>query len=171
MDLLPSHIFCDGGVIGRNPSLLGGTFCWIWTDSNNQPMKSGWGVISPEDLGVPKITNNMTELLAAVRALTSVPLDWAGFLYTDSKITRIRLTNGQKFKNIPQCLRQKVLDLRRHRRWKVVQVAGHPTREELISGYRKGTTLPVSIHNVACDLKCQELAQEFSAKGGPVSSH
>ena len=169
--LLPSQIFVDGGIIGRNPSKIGGTFCWIWIGSDNQPIKSGWGIITPEDLGVPKITNNMTELIAAVRALTSVPPDWAGTLYTDSKVTRIRLTFGEKFKNIPQCIRQKVLNLRRNRRWKVVQVAGHPTQEDLLAGFRVGTTLPVSIHNVSCDLKCQELAKEFSVKTGKISSY
>ena len=67
----PAQIFCDGGVIGPNPSPIGGTWAWCWVHDDVM-IKHEYGVVEPCDLGLTKITNNHTELLAAVRALESL---------------------------------------------------------------------------------------------------
>lgn len=154
------NIFCDGGVIGPNPSPLGGTWAFSWEDESKQSA----GVITPDDLDVAKITNNQTELLAAVKALSSVSEGWKGTLFTDSMITMYRLTTSDSFKNIPNWLRLKTLKLRRLLRPKVVLIGGHPTKEELAIGKLKRNGFPTHRLNVWCDEECNRLAKWYKEK-------
>lgn len=159
---VPHKIYCDGGVIGRNPSFHGGTWCYCWVDEEGKRIKSASGVVTPQEVeSIERITNNFTELLAALKALESVPKDWSGILYTDSKITMGRITRGSKFNGIPNDMRLRTLDIRRNRNYKVVLVAGHPTRLELENGVRARNGLPTSIHNCFCDEECGKRAKDF----------
>ncbi len=151
-------LYCDGGVIQSNPSPHGGTwtFCWIEKD---RLVYQNSGVVAPDDLGVPRITNNQMELYAAIRALQSVKASWKGCLYTDSKVTYHRLLRGKSFEGIPNWLRLETLN--RHRLFhKIGLLGGHPTKKELLAGCRADGT-PVSIWNQWCDQECQRLAKEF----------
>ena len=153
-------IYCDGGVIQSNPSPHGGTWAFCWVDGD-QLLQQASGLLLPTEMGLKKITNNFTELYAAFRGITSVPKNWSGILWTDSKVTMHRLTNGQSFANIPQWLRLEALHVRRQpRRFQVKLVGGHPTRKELLAGCRADGT-PVSVWNQWCDQECQRLAKEF----------
>ncbi len=159
------YLFADGGLIGRNPSKLGGTWCWCWVQ-NGEMIQSNSGVILPKHIGVDSVTNNVTELFAAVHALNSIPENWNGILHTDSRVTLLRITNGmnQNTPGVPEYLRQELLRLRLTRHWRVVLVAGHPTRVELAQGYRRRNGLLVSRWNVFCDEECQRLAREYLAR-------
>src|SRR3990167_11188278 len=119
--MIPELIYCDGGVIGPNPSKLGGTWSWCWVDKG-AIVKREFGIVTPEDIwspdGVdhkgsnPAVTNNQTELYAAMKALSSVPRSWDGILWTDSRITLLRVTTSNKFNGIPNWMRNQILSLR-----------------------------------------------------------
>jgi len=169
-EILPDQIFCDGGVIGPNPSSHGGTFAFCWVDSISQrKLKSACGIIKPEHVkpwGGPvllKITNNFSEAYAAVQALLSLPFGWNGVLFTDSLVTLYRLTTSDRFNGIPDWLRKQIIELRQGRRWQVELVSGHPTQIDLRRGCTKHGRL-VSPWNVWCDKTCSRLAKEFLRK-------
>lgn len=150
-------IFCDGGVVNVNPSPIGGTWAWVAVDGLVSLSKAS-GIITPKEMGLHTISNNLAELYAAVMALEATP-EFAGTLYTDSKITMHRLLESTSFKGIPLPLRKRCVDLRRERKWTICLVAGHPTKEELAVGYSKRNDLPVSPWNVMVDRMCQEAAR------------
>ncbi len=156
---LPKHIYVDGGTIGRNPSILGGTWCWAWISHHDNLIKFQSGVIDPEDFDLPKITNNITELYAAYRGLKSVPDHWNGTIHTDSKVTYFRITNSSSFNGCPKWFVDLIQERRRERTYNVRLVAGHPTQQELALGRKARNKLPISKWNVFCDKECQRLAR------------
>ena len=157
---LPHKIYVDGGVIGRNPSALGGTWAWVWVDKKDRELRHDSGIITPKQAKLDKITNNYTELYAALEGLASVGNYWDGIIYTDSLITLRRITYSMSFKNIPNSLKEKALELRKDREWDCILVKGHPTKKDLLRGTCPKGTL-VSRWNVFCDRKCKHLAREF----------
>ena len=156
---LPNLLYCDGGVIGPNPSLLGGTWCYCWV-SNGEILRHRSGVVTPEDLGIPHVSNNITELYAALKALESVPHDWGGVLFTDNIVTLHRFTMSKKWNGVPDWLRRRVRDRRAGRRYDVGLLCGHPNRAELAAGIGK-RGYPVSKFNVFCDKECTRLARAY----------
>ena len=46
----PNKLYCDGGVIGKNPSLIGGTWAYL-TLVNNQLIYKEKGSVTPKDAG------------------------------------------------------------------------------------------------------------------------
>lgn len=161
-------IFSDGGCVGKNPSPEGGTFAWchIGTGDDNRGVRldHASGHIIPSDIGLPRVTNNYTELLAAVLAMHECPNGWSGTVFTDSLITlyRIRRSKRQaKLKGIPEELQKWLADVKlRLGAYKVVLLAGHPTYEELANG-KTSKGVPVSEHNVWCDEQCKAVARRF----------
>jgi ribonuclease HI len=156
----PEAIYTDGGVIGPNPSKLGITWAWCQVRGDSL-LRSGSGIIEPADLEMETCSNNVAELMGALRGLLSVPVGWDGILYTDSKVTLHRITDSFSFKGVPQGIINQVLKIRRGRKYKVVLLAGHPTRAEMKSGCAVRNGLPVSKWNVWCDKECCRLATEF----------
>lgn len=156
-------LYCDGGVIGKNPSEVGGTYAYrILTDGH--VIKDGSGVMVPVQAELPTITNNLTEMLALVRGLQALPFSWNGAVYSDSQITLGRAFQGWKWKNIPTWLHHEYQEQRRRLmnwtqiRWILLQ--GHPTRSELAAGVGS-RGYPVSEHNVWCDKECGARAAEY----------
>jgi hypothetical protein len=156
------ELFVDGGCIGRNPSPHGGTWAWAYiVDGKLEKKKSG--IVTPLQIGLPVVTNNFTELYAALQALDQYP-NFDGTLHTDSQVTLFRLLDGESFKGIPQHLRLRCLRLRRGRKWHARLVAGHPTKKELLDGIRQRNGLPASQWNALCDRMCTKRAEEFKRK-------
>lgn len=158
------NVYCDGGLIGANPSPNGGTWCFVVVDDDVQvAMQSG--IVTPAEAGLPAITNNYTELLAAVNALEMMDDGWTGTLFTDSNVTRLRLISSKpKMAGIPPALQQRLRDAKRRvGAFKVALLDGHPTRQQLASGIGKRGG-PVSKWNVLCDEECTRLANEFKAR-------
>ena len=168
--MIPHCLFVDGGLVGKNPSKLGGTWCYCWVDTKDQLMHHRCGLILPEEMGVEAVTNNQTELLAAIYALDSVADGWHGDLFTDSKVTLYRIMRGipEGKPGVPEWLRQELMKLRSLKRWRAILVGGHPTRRELERGYRIKNNLPVHQFNQFCDSECQRLARNFLANGKSV---
>lgn len=169
----PDMIFTDGGVILKNPSTHGGTwaFCWVDADCTGERTLERSGRVTPAGIGLPTVTNNVTELLAAVEGLESAPDGWAGTLYTDSLVTlrRVEQTERQaKLNGVPEALCVRLAAVKsRLGAYSVVLLGGHPTRAELLEGKRRDG-LPCSPHNVWCDLACGREAERFRAEAAAV---
>ena len=159
---IPNHadIYVDGGVILKNPSALGGTWAYVIIDQDTILAESS-GVVEPQEIGRSTVTNNYTELLAALQGLQRVDREWHGRIYTDSQVTHRRLISPHaSFRGIPNILRRQILDLWQQRRWTAALVGGHPTKKELLAG-RKSTGVPVSKWNVYVDKKCKLAAENY----------
>lgn len=166
-----NELYCDGGVIGSNPSKKGGT--WAFRALYDNPIAienngicddrltiENSGLVLPFSLG-GTVSNNLSEMHALIMGLRSLPADWVGTVYSDSQVTLGRAFLGWKWNNIPPVVKE-WFDSQRNRltRWNEIQfvlVDGHPTRAELAAGTGKRGH-PVSIHNVWCDRTCQEMA-------------
>lgn len=159
----PHAIYCDGGVCGKNPSKIGGTWAWCWVNEDDCLIGHDSGFVTPGMMKTKSVTNNQTELLAAVTALASVGLfkGWSGTLYTDSLVTLYRVTDGVSFNAVPGWLEERARLIREGRKYRVKLVAGHPTRKELLSGVRLRNGLPVSHWNAFCDKLCREAAEAY----------
>jgi ribonuclease HI len=157
-------VYADGGVIGKNPSPIGGTWAYILVDSDRLKVDSGSGVVRPADVGLPAIENNLTELLACLQAMERLPDGWAGVIHTDSQVTVFRLRGkNPKLNGIPEAMRER-LRLARGRlgTYSMVLLDGHPTRAHLKAGVGKRGK-PVSLWNVECDRECSRLARGVRA--------
>lgn len=157
-------LYCDGGVIKKNPSPFAGTWAWVALDESGGKVAEDSGAVTPAEIGLSTVSNNVTELLAAIKALQSVPARWEGKLFTDSMITQKRLSGGTAFNGVPGWLRVQALELRRNRKVRAILVGGHPTRVELGIGFRRKNGLLVSRWNVRCDELCGMVARKFFAK-------
>jgi ribonuclease HI len=156
-------VYADGGVIGINPSPHGGTWAYVHVNEEGHVIAKNSGLVMPR-ASLPLITNNLTEMIALVKALEALPTGWSGHVYSDSQITLGRLFLGWKMNGIPPVLvRQGAAALERldlpHIQWTLLD--GHPTKAQLAMGKGKRGN-PVSIHNVACDTECGRLAREFT---------
>lgn len=160
-------VYCDGGIAGANPSKIGGSWahCTVY---GGEIVAYSSGVMTPEEAMMPHITNNFTELLAAVRALQECPDGWKGILYTDSKCTYLRVAqtpSQAKLNNVPDWLCEQLFEVKRRLgNYKLCLVAGHPNKEDLSRGFNKNGHA-VSKHNVWCDERCaHEISQAFGFK-------
>lgn len=147
-------VYCDGGVVGKNPSDLGGTYAWCWVDKGGNRVLESSGVCH---FGEP-VTNNVSELVAMLDCLQNLPSGWSGKVYSDSLITIGRVFYGWKANGVPKCLLDG-LERGTERLGKLTPILldGHPTKKELAAN-RGHRGHPVSIHNVWCDKECNRLA-------------
>jgi hypothetical protein len=171
--MLNFDIYADGGVIGVNPSAEGGTWAYLHLNpEGTEPTLRMSGVCVPELEGMPTISNNYTELYAAVAALEAAPDGWEGRLHTDSHVTRCRLVNVRPgMAGIPDELRDRLFAQRARFKLtpdRVVLLDGHPTRAQLESGVGKRGN-PVSRWNVACDEACNRAARDYRASAAAPS--
>lgn len=146
-------LYCDGGVIGHNPSADGGTWAWCGVDSfGNRVIERGGIVEAPASRPV---TNNHTEQIAITLALEAMPDGWSGTVFSDSQIALGRVFKGWRTANLPSNIKERsVLALSRMGKIEIVLLQGHPTKADLQSGIGKKRNLPVSRHNVWCDKEC-----------------
>ncbi len=162
-------LFADGGCITRNPSTLGGTWAWVAVNAAGVRVAERSGSITPADIGMGVVTNNVTELLAAVEALEAREPGWSGTLATDSGVTFKRLRRPEKagMKGVPvELVARLKAAVKRAGRLTLLHLSGHPTAEQLRAGVGKHG-LPVSVHNVRCDKLCTEAALAWKARNAP----
>jgi hypothetical protein len=99
-------VYADGGVVGRNPSVDGGTWAWAHVNAAGERVAQGSGYTffydaGGGDYGTP-ISNNYTEeMLALVNGLLALPGGWYGTVYSDSQITLGRLFWGVEVVEAP----------------------------------------------------------------------
>src|SRR4051794_3588578 len=77
------RVFTDGGVVGPNPSVIGGTWAWVAVDKHGDVVAEEFGFV-PTVNPLRKVSNNHTEQIAIVKALEYVPNSFAGMLCSDS---------------------------------------------------------------------------------------
>jgi hypothetical protein len=116
------------------------------------------------------VSNNLTEMLALVKGLEALPVDWAGMVCSDSSITLGRAFKGWKWTNIPEWLHHRYQAARarliNYDNFTHTLLCGHPTKAQLAAGTgRHG--YPVSEHNVWCDEACKKAGEIFLDKATP----
>lgn len=156
-------LYADGGVISRNPSAIGGTWAWRQVDKDGQPLAEESGVITPSEAGMSMVTNNLTELLALVNGLESLPAGWSGLICSDSNVSIGRLFRGWALRGVPNWLIVRTSTAMQHvdmPNCTPVLLDGHPSREQLEAGVGKRGNV-VSVHNVWCDAACGAQAQRY----------
>lgn len=168
-----AELYADGGVCGMNPSPVGGVFAWTFVDPDGRQFVSGSGHVTADELGVPTVGNNVTELLAVLVPLTLLPHGWPGRVYTDSGVTLTRFVSQMwdgktKLIGVPESIR--AVFVRECARIKIVRtrwtlLGGHPTKEDLARGRRDNGGLPVSKWNQWCDDECGR-EKERHKRGG-----
>lgn len=153
--------YCDGGLLDRNPSAIGGTWAYVLISKDDEVVRQGSGtVLVNDEWGMDRITNNFTELLAALKAMEQLPDGWNGTIYTDSLITLRRITGGQSFVGIPVKMKTEVRHQLARLSHRAVLLGGHPTAKELRMG-RTARGYPCSRWNVACDAACNEESERY----------
>ncbi len=160
-ELTGPELYCDGGVIGVNPSPHGGTYAWCLVE-NGKRVAEGSGIIRPDDIGVQAVSNNNAELTALLEALRAVPHGWRGRVNSDSQVALGWVFSGWKQDKIPPSLRLRVNVLRQSGKLTGIWVRllqGHPTKKDLAAGIGSKRSLPVSEHNVWCDEECGRVAK------------
>ena len=158
----PIALYTDGGVIGQNPSLIGGTWAWCLVDASGEMRRHAVGWLTPAELDAEAVTNNHTELLALVLGLEALDADFAGTVYSDSWVSLQRVFLAAKLNNVPQWLVERLQILQKSGRLANLDYTlldGHPTRAQIEAGIGKRGH-PVSIHNVWCDQQCSAIARE-----------
>jgi len=160
-----ASLYTDGGLLSRAHSKDGGTWAWRQVSPAGAVIGSARGIVIPSDLGMDTVENNLTETLAVLYGLESLPDGWAGTLYTDNKNALNRATGmSKKFGGVPDFIKDRVLAVRKRLgNFTAILLGGHPSKKDLANGKRAKDGMPVSIHNVGCDRACQEMADEFWA--------
>ena len=156
-------LYADGGVIGPNPSVVGGSWAYCLVGPAGRRLQCDSGVITPEQAGMETITNNLTEQLALVNGLLALPAHWRGTVYSDSQIALYRLFHGWKMTHLPAWLISRgsqALQRVDLANITTVLLNGHPTKAQLAAGVGKRGG-PVSIHNKWCDEACTKASKEY----------
>lgn len=158
-------LYADGGVIRQNPSPFGGTWAICMVNHLDQLVWKNSGIISPEDMETPFVTNNQTELLAVIYGLQRVMTSENDLeVCSDSQITLMRVFGHSPFNNIPEwminLLRWEQKRLTYFKKFTHTLMDGHPTKAQVESGIGKKGHV-TSKWNVLCDKLCNEQAEKF----------
>ncbi len=165
-------LYADAGLLSPAPSAHGLTWAWRLVSPTGAHITES-GVLTPAELRMGTVENNLAETLAILFGLEALPNDWSGVVYSDN-LNALRRAGGLryawrkgnmvgpvKFGGVPVEHRERM-----RKQWdrlglySCVLLGGHPNRKELAAGVRKDGK-PVSIHNVELDRKCQELSSEW----------
>lgn len=157
-----TDLYCDGGVIGPNPSAIGGTWAWLGVNETNEKVMEWSGYVpAPESRPV---TNNHTEQMAITLALEAMPEGWSGTVHSDSSVALGRVFKDYKKANLPSnIIERSVAAVARAGILKHEKLKGHPSKQELKNGFAKGG-LPVSKWNKRCDDLCNIEARRYKQK-------
>lgn len=156
------NLYCDGGVINRNPSDIGGTWAYCFTDGCDGLLQHASGLLTVEENGMP-VTNNVTELYALVRGLERAPMGWRGTVYSDSRVSLLRVFSAGALNNVPVWLVERLQAIQKSgklRHVKYVLLDGHPTKTQLAAGIGKRGNR-VSRWNVWCDDACTKAGRRY----------
>lgn len=158
------ELYTDGGVAIKNPSPFGlsWAFCVVHggTDTLIHHDAGRVHLSQLEKLGKYRATNNLAEMIAAVKGFEYVKEHYPENLcrwFPDSQFTYNRVFNSYSTALLPKIL---VDRLHKSRTYLITgtMVASHPTKKELARGFREkdGKTTLVSEWNVFVDKLCKE---------------
>jgi ribonuclease HI len=162
------YLYTDGSTPLKNPSPVGITYAFLVVDTSGIVIHEESGHLKTKDCGTYLASNNLAEMIAAVKALEYVAenikeADEKVTLCTDSELTAFRMFRGYSIAKLPKNVCSRLgtafasieeagitLDFQ--------LLAGHPTRADLAQGYKekKGRQLPVSLYNVRVDKMCKD---------------
>ncbi len=163
-------IYTDGGCAKKNPSPYGISWAFLAVDENNTVLHEDSGNISTENCKGYKASNNLAEMVAAIKGLeyvistfkeTYMPLTGTKItLLSDSELTLNRIFKRYSTDKLPNNVVQRLgTAIAKFRVAGIVLngslVGGHPTKKELKAGVDK-RGLPVSEHNVRVDFLCKQ---------------
>lgn len=163
-----AKLYTDGSNIYKNPSPWGGSWAWQLVE-DGVVVQADSGLVLPfqDHLGA-LVTNNQMEYRAVLLALQAMPDGWSGCVCSDSHVTLGRVFGRYGMRGIPLPWHAPLLTARKRLgRLTSQRLDGHPTRAQLASGIGHSGH-PVSIHNVACDHACREVAKHVRASLSPV---
>lgn len=162
-------VTADGGCRLKNPSEFGGMWAFRQTSKSGEVIAQASGIVLVSEVfPLTTVTNNLTETLALLIALESLPDGWSGRARSDS-LNAIRVF--QNYRDPKKVAAQEVwlvLDViarvRRVRerlgRLDFELLAGHPPKA-IVEAMRAGEShtsergYPYCLHNHWCDLACQ----------------
>ncbi len=157
-------LYTDGGNLSANPSKEGGTWAWVLINPElDIEVNHQSGVITPAGYGLETISNNVSELYAAICGLEAVNEHYLNTWFTDSKVTLLRITIAKTpFNGVPLQLVERVRAIQKRFSGgiKSMLLGGHPSQAELAAGVRKDG-FPVSKWNCMCDRLCNEQRSKF----------
>lgn len=166
----------DGGLVGLNPARAG-TYAYVAFNEAGEALWGGSGIVMPQckvptecfygDViypveGLNHITNNITELIALINGVMSLPMDFDGIIYSDSFVTLCRMFKGGSMNGVPQNLRN-IARMVYHQQTKYIRcmlLDGHPNPNQLIAKVGKRGRA-VSEWNKWCDQQCTALAKAY----------
>lgn len=159
--------YCDGGCILKNPSPHGGTYGFRYLDAAGNVLAEHGGFFTVAELPpvFVDVENNFCETLAILLAMEGLPPGWVGSMWTDSlnALKRAKNPYSERMSRVPESVKWRLKKARSQRpNMGFGLCSGHPTRKELAAGTSGG--LPVSRHNVWCDNRCKQAAQEWSTR-------
>lgn len=181
MNLTFYHMYCDGGIIQRNPSPYGGMWSYCRTNATGTAIvASSSGVClsrsAPEAIGdfyAPQrrideyqtIENNLMETIAAVEALKWIPRgdNIRIILHSDNNNALERIKGNYAWNAVPEWLRIQGREVVKDRSILTVLLSGHPKKAELKAGYDFETGRPVSQWQEWCDKECKKLGRLYIA--------
>jgi len=154
------EVYTDGGVIGRNPSKIGGTWAAVFI-RGGEVLAERSGAILPSDIGMDDVENNITETIAILLALETLPIGWNGTLFGDNLNSIRRAEHPEKIKAVvPKFIKDRMIAVRGILEPKFVLLGGHPTIAEVEAGVRADGKR-VSKWNVMADKLCCRAAADF----------
>lgn len=157
------EVYTDGGIIGKNPSAIGGTWAVVFVRSGELHGERS-GVILPSDIGMETVENNIAETIAIMLALECLPIGWSGTLFGDN-LNSIRRARDLKIKDaVPKFVKDRLLAVRQTVEPTFVLLGGHPTIAEAEAGIRADGKR-VSKWNVRADKLCCLAAAEYLKSG------
>jgi ribonuclease HI len=167
------NIYCDGGVF-RPRRCEVGSWAWVATDQDDDEVACQYGWMERGSSTPDGVTNNLTELTAAMAALVwmcKATPRWSGRLFSDSQITLGRLSQGWRMKGVPDRWVERVAAvLETVGDVEFVHLKGHPKPADLDAGFMvsptSGRTYPVSRHQVKCDSLCTDVLERWSQVSG-----
>lgn len=166
-------VYSDGGVIQKNPSDIGGTWAFVQVDGDGQVIAERSGVIPADDtygarVLAGRVTNNLTEFVALLKAVESLPAGFSGVIASDSEITIGRFFRDSPCAGIPEHMERRMrAAVARLGEPNVIRLKGHPSRADLAAGFKDGA--PVSPFNVRCDQLCNLAGLDYLIQTGRVA--
>lgn len=156
-------LYTDGGVIRKNPSVIGGTWAYCLVDADDNLLYEDSGILATKFTG-GKVTNNQTELLAVIKGLQTIQRDMVIHVLSDSEITLGRVFSGYSMENIPDWMAEQLDEERKRltqfKKFKHTLLSGHPTKSQLEMGIGKRGH-PTSIWNKRVDDLCRLAGENY----------
>ncbi len=168
-------VFSDGGIIGSNPSPIGGTWAYCIMTPEDRMIGSGSGIIltagakqaagdcdmvQQDNLPFDSVENNLMEMIAAVEGLKRTKAGDSIIWGCDNNNTIQRITGSWAWNGIPHDIKELAQEIARTRTIVPILLSGHPTKAQLLSGIGKRGT-PVSKWNQWCDSECNRVKKLY----------